>query len=72
MAQKASFLRKAVGWIAGKIDTTVEAFCKSFGTALGVVAAATIPAAVLALPYWGKLAVLLGSLKGWLLLALGL
>lgn len=72
VAQKASFLRKTIGWIAGKIDTTVDAFCKSFGTALGVVAAATIPAAVLALPYWGKLAVLLGSLKDWLLLALGL
>jgi len=72
VAQKALFLRKAIGWIAGKIDTTVDAFCKSFGTALGVAAAATIPAAVLALPYWGKLAVLLGSLKSWLLLALGL
>ncbi|WP_155983389.1 hypothetical protein [Nitratireductor aquibiodomus] len=72
VAQKASFLGKAVGWVAGKIDTTVDAFCKSFGTALGVTAAATIPAAVLALPYWGKLAVLLGSLKEWLLLALGL
>ena len=72
VAQKASFLRKAVGWIAGKLDTTVDAFCKSFGKALGVVAAATIPAAVLALPYWGKLALLLGSLKDWLILALAL
>lgn len=72
VAQKASFLRKAVGWVAGKIDTTVDAFCKAFGTTLGAATAVTVPAAVLALPYWGKLAVLLGSLKEWLLLALAL
>ena len=72
VAQKASFLRKAVGWIAGKTNTTVDAFCKSFGATLGVAAVAKIPDAVLALPYWGKLAVLLGSLKDWLWLALGL
>lgn len=72
VAQKASLLRKTVGWIAGKIDTTVEAFCKSFGTTLGAAAALSVPAAVLALPYWGKLAVLLESLKTWLLLALTL
>lgn len=28
VAQKASVLREAVGWVAGKIDTTVDAFCK--------------------------------------------
>lgn len=72
VAQKASFLRKAVGWVAGKIDTTVDEFCKSFGKTLGAAAAFAVPAAVLALPYWGKLAVLLGSLKEWLLLALAL
>ncbi len=72
VAQKASFLRKAVGWVAGKIDTTVDEFCKSFGKTLGAAAAVAVPAAVLALPYWGKLAVLLGSLKEWLLLALAL
>lgn len=72
VAQKASLLRKAVGWAAGKIDTTVDAFCKSFGTTLGNTAGVAIPAVLLALPYWGKLAMLLGSLKVWLLLALGL
>lgn len=72
VAQKASFLRKAVGWVAGKINMTVDAFCKSFGTTLGVATAVTFPAVVLALPYWGKLAVLLGSLKEWLVLALAL
>ncbi|MCE2750097.1 MAG: hypothetical protein LW715_15525 [Rhodobacter sp.] len=72
VAQKASFLRKAVRWVAGKIDMTVDAFCKSFGTTLGVAGAVAVPPAVLALPYWGKLAVLLGSLKEWLLLALAL
>jgi hypothetical protein len=73
VAQKASFLRNAVRWVAGKIDTTVDAFCKSFGTTLGVAGAVAVPPAVLALPsYWGKLAVLLGSLKEWLLLALAL
>lgn len=70
VAQKASVLRKAVGWVAEKIDTTVNAFCKSFGTTLGVAAAASIPTAILTLPYWGKLAVLLGGLKEWILLAL--
>lgn len=72
VVQKASRLRKAVGWVAGKFDTTVDAFCKSFGKTLGVAAAVALPAAVLALPYWGKLAVLLGSLKEWLVLVLAL
>lgn len=72
VAQKASLLMKAVGWAAGKIDTTVDAFCKSFGTTLGNTAGVTVPAVLLALPYWGKLAMLLGSLKEWLLRALGL
>ncbi|SFQ72478.1 hypothetical protein [Donghicola eburneus] len=72
VAQKASFLRKAVGWVAGKIDATVDAFCKSFGTTLGAAAAVALPAAILAQPYWGKLAILLGSVKEWLLLALAL
>ena len=72
VAEKASRLSKVVGWVAGKIDVTVDAFCKSLGTTLGAAAGAMIPAAVLALPYWGKLAALLGSLKEWLLLALAL
>lgn len=75
VATKASLLKKAVGWVAGKIDTTIDSFCKSFGTTLGVAAAGVavgIPAAILASPYWGKLAVLLGSLKDWLILVLAL
>lgn len=72
VAKKASFLQKAVGWVAGKMDTTIDAFCKSFGTTLGAAAAVAIPAAILASPYWGKLVVLLGSLKSWLILALAL
>ena len=51
VAQRGSFLRKAVGWVAGKIDMTVDAFCKSFGTTLGVASAVAVPAVVLALPY---------------------
>ncbi|MEJ2020581.1 MAG: hypothetical protein P8X43_00730, partial [Maritimibacter sp.] len=54
VAQKASLLRKAIGWVAGKIDMTVDAFCKSFGKTLGAAAAVAVPAAVIALPYWGK------------------
>ncbi|MEP1768194.1 MAG: hypothetical protein ABJJ53_16330 [Sulfitobacter sp.] len=72
VAKKASFLNKAVGWVAGKIDTTIEEFCKSFGKNLGTAAAYGFPAAVLTSPYWGKMAVLLGSLKDWLLIALGM
>jgi len=75
VAEKASLLKKALGWVAGKIDITVDAFCKSFGTTLGGaagIAALAIPAAVLTSPYWGKLAVLLGSLKEWLILVLAL
>jgi tetratricopeptide (TPR) repeat protein len=68
VAQKTSLLTKAAGWVAGKIDTTVDAFCKSFGATLGTGTAA----AVFALPYWGTLAVLLGKLKEWLILALAL
>lgn len=72
VAEKASRLKKAVGWVAGKLDTTVDAFCESFGKTLGAAAAVGVPAAILALPYWAKLAMLLGSLKDWLLLALGI
>ena len=72
VAEKASRLKKAVGWVADKLDTTVDAFCKSFGTTLGAAVAFSVPAAILALPYWGKLVVLLDSLKGWLLLVLGM
>ncbi|AQS83634.1 MAG: HEPN-associated N-terminal domain-containing protein [Acetobacter aceti] len=73
VVQKASLLRKAIEWGAGKMNTTVDAFCKSFGTALGTTAGVAFPAAIVAAShYWGILALLLGSLKGWLLLALGL
>jgi hypothetical protein len=72
VAQKTSLLMKAAGWAAGKIDTTVDAFCKSFGETLGTTAAVVAAAAALALPYWEKLAVLLGKLKEWLILALAL
>lgn len=72
VAEKATFLKKAVGWVAGKLDKTVDEFCKSFGSALGKAAGYALPAAIAALPYWEKLALLLGSLKGWLLLALGI
>lgn len=72
VAKKASLLKDAVGWVAGKINTTVDAFCKSFGTTLGAAAAVAIPAAILASPYWAKLVVLLGSLKSWLLVVLAL
>lgn len=72
VAKKASLLKQAVGWVAGKVDTTVDAFCKSFGTTLGAAAAVVIPAAIIASPYWAKIVVLLGSLKNWLLLALAL
>ena len=72
VAKKAALLKKAVGWVAGKIDTTVEEFCKSFGKSLGTAAAYGLPAAILTSPYWGKLAVMLGSLKDWLLIALGM
>ena len=66
VAKKALLLKKAVGWVAGKMDITVDAFCKSFGTTLG-------PAAVVAASaYWAELVVLLGSLKSWLILALAL
>lgn len=68
VAKKASLLKKAVSWVAGKIGITIDAFCKSFGKTLG----ATAAVAILAYPYWGKLAVLLGSLKSWLILALAL
>ncbi|MEJ5219123.1 hypothetical protein WG622_12780 [Cognatishimia sp. D5M38] len=72
VAKKASLLKDAVGWVAGKINTTVDAFCKSFGMTLGAAAAVAIPAAILASPYWAKLVVLLGSLKSWLLVVLAL
>jgi tetratricopeptide (TPR) repeat protein len=65
VAQKTSLLMKAVDWVAGKFNMTVDAFCKAFGATLGTVTAADVFA-------WGKLAVLLGKLKDWLILALAL
>jgi hypothetical protein len=62
-----------LGWAAGKLDTTIDEFCKGFGKTLGVAAggaAIAIPAAILGTAYWGKIAALFGSLKGWLLLLL--
>lgn len=72
VAEKTSRLRKLLGWVSKKLDTTVDAFCKSFGTTLGTTAGIGLPAALLTLPYWGKLAILLVSLKDWLLLTLGI
>lgn len=72
VAKKASLLKQMVGWVAGKIDTTIDAFCNSFGTTLGTATAVAIPAAILDSPYWGKLVALLGGLQDWLILALAL
>lgn len=71
VAQKATLLVKVLGWLAAKSDKTLDAFCDSFGKAFGTAAGAAIPVAAAAsiIPtYWGKLAVLLGSLKDWFLL----
>jgi hypothetical protein len=57
-------------WVAGKIDTTVDAFCKSFGTTLGAATSLLFPAAVLVLSRWYKPAVLIGTLKDWVPFAL--
>ena len=54
--------------MAGKINMTVNSFCKAFGET----AAGAVTISVIDYNYWGKLALLLGSLKEWLLLALGL
>lgn len=70
VAEQTSFLKTALGWVAGKLDTTIDEFCKGFGSTLGTAAGVALPAAVLSLPYWGKIAALFGSLKGWLLLLL--
>lgn len=71
VAEQTSFLKTALGWVAGKLDTTIDEFCKGFGSTLGKAAGVALPAAVMSLPYWGKIAALFGSLKGWLLLLLG-
>ncbi len=73
VAEQTSFLKTALGWVAGKLDTTIDEFCKGFGKTLGVAtggAAIALPAAILGTAYWGKIAALFGSLKGWLLLLL--
>jgi hypothetical protein len=70
VAEQTSFLKTALGWVAGKLDTTIDEFCKGFGSTLGKAAGVALPAAILSLPYWGKIAALFGSLKGWLLLLL--
>ncbi len=73
VAEQTSFLKTALGWAAGKLDTTIDEFCKGFGKTLGVAAggaALALPAGILGTAYWGKIAALFGSLKGWLLLLL--
>ena len=73
VAEQTSFLKTALGWAAGKLDTTIDEFCKGFGKTLGVAAgraAIALPAVILGTAYWGKIAAVFGSLKGWLLLLL--
>jgi len=72
VAERASFLKRAAGYVADKLDKTVDEFCKGFGSTLGKTVGVALPAAILASPYWGKLVALLWSLKNWLLLALGM
>lgn len=72
VAERASFIKRAAGWLANKLDKTVDEFCKAFGSTLGKAVGVGLPAAVLASPYWGKLIALLGGLKEWLLIVLGL
>jgi len=72
VAEKASFLKKAAEWVAQKLDKTVDEFCKGFGSSLGKTAGVALPAVIITSPYWGKIAALLGILKDWLLLALGI
>ena len=67
VAEKASVLKGIVKWAAGKLDKTIDAFCQSFGSTLGKAAVVAIPV----LPFWQQLVALLGGLKDWLLLALG-
>lgn len=67
VAKQASFLKGVVSWAAGKLDKTLDEFCKAFGSTLGKAAGVAIPV----LPFWQQLVGLLGGLKDWLLLALG-
>lgn len=71
IAANASFLAKTAKWAAKKLDLTFDEFCKSFGSSLGKAAGYGVPV-VLAAPFWGNLVQLLGSLKNWILVALGM
>ena len=55
VAKKSSVINRIMGWIGGKLDTSAEAFCKSFGSTLGKAAGVALPASILASPYWGKI-----------------
>ena len=72
IAKKASNLKSTIGWAANKLDMTVDAFCKGFGSSLGKATGVSIPTAILLSPYWEKLASLFLSLKAWIFLVLGI
>lgn len=71
VVEQASVIRNALGWAAGKADLTASEFCKKFGSALGVGAAADF-FGLIEHSYWGSIVELLQSIKDWLAIALGI
>ena len=71
VVEKASFFSKVIGWAAGKADLTVSEFCKKFGSALGVGAAADF-FGLIEHSYWASIMGVFQSIKDWIAVALGI
>ncbi|MEL6920274.1 MAG: hypothetical protein AAFO77_04505, partial [Pseudomonadota bacterium] len=71
VAQETSLFWTIISWAAKKADKTVDSFCSAFGATAGKAAAAAIPVALLASPYWDKIVAFATAAKDWLAVVLG-
>lgn len=69
--EKTSWLRRTIGWAAGKADLTISEFCKKFGATLGVAFAADA-SGLLEISYWTEIVSLFESAKIWFSVTLGI
>lgn len=71
IAERASILENSMQWVAGKMELTINEFCKSFGSTLGRAVALMI--GVLIASYLkNHVTALLSRLYEWLILVLGI
>jgi len=71
VANQSLTLQKVSSWALGKADKTVDEFTKGFASTLGKTAAVGL-AAIPVSQFWTELSDILGGVKQWLIIALGI